>query len=135
VETQRGGRRINVRLYIGVGLAIAATTVVLASTGPRPEREMTGTINREGGACLQLERWGLFGWDIIGQTYSVTDVRDANWHSPPALNPPCDVVPEAIYKVRMPLDARPAVFRICGLADEKACLEFTMVEFVGTPGP
>lgn len=135
MDPKESVRRPNPRIYIGVGLAIVALTIVMATTGPRPETEMTGLMRRLGGACLQLEQWGLFGWDIIGQTYSVSDVRDANWHSPPLTNPPCDTVPEAEYLIRMPLNARPDVYRICGLADDRACIEFTMTEFVGTPGP
>jgi hypothetical protein len=120
---------------IGIGLTAVVLIGVMALTGPRPETEMTGLIRRMGGACVQLEQWGLFGWVIVGQSYSVSDILDGDWHTPPSSNPPCEDVPEAAYLVRMPLEAAPDVYRLCGLADDWGCLEFTMIPLERTPAP
>ena len=107
----------------------------MSLTGPRPETESSGLIARTGGVCLQLERWGMFGWVIGGQTYSETDVTNGVWHSQPSSNPPCEAAPEADYEIRLPPDAAPDVYRLCGLADERGCLEFILDPTVGSPGP
>lgn len=117
------------------GLA-GALIVLFGATGPRIEAEASGPIRRTGGACLQLERWGLFGWSVVGQAYGVADIRSGVWH-PPLDAPPCDrSVPRQSYMVRQPVDAPLGKYRICGLDDDGSCLEFRRVEFdPGPPGP
>ena len=112
-----------------------AVIVLMSITGPRPETESSGVITRAGGVCLQLERWGLFGWAIGGQTYSEADIANGDWHQPPSSNPPCEDAPEADYEVSLPPDAAPDVYRLCGLADERGCIEFTLLPAEATPGP
>lgn len=119
---------------IGIALASIVLIAVMSFTGPRPQAESRGEIARVGGACLQLEQWGLFGWVIVGQTYSELDVAGAEWRSPPSSNPPCDDAPEAEYTVRLPADAVPDVYRVCGLDDEGECLQFRLVR-AATPEP
>lgn len=113
---------------------IGALLVVLATTGPRPSTEISGSIRRIGGVCLELERWDLLGWKVIGQTHTVTDTRNGVWHEA-SDSPPCSAVPKQTYLVRMPFDAPSDTYRICGLADEQPCMEFRRVPFVGSPGP
>lgn len=127
------GRRT---LLLAVAGLTGALFVVLGLTGPRIEAEASGPVRRTGGVCLQLERWGLFGWDVVGQTYGVLDVRRGRWH-PPQDPPPCDrSIPEQLYMVRLPADTPNGRYRICGLSDAEPCLEFRKVEFVpGPPGP
>lgn len=127
------GRRT---LLLAVAGLTGALFVVLGLTGPRIEAEASGPVRRTGGVCLQLERWGLFGWDVVGQTYAVIDVRRGRWH-PPRDPPPCDSsIPEQLYMVRLPTDTPNGRYRICGLGDAEPCLEFRKVEFVpGPPGP
>lgn len=127
MTSEPGSYRPNIRLYILVAIAVVVTTIVLASTGPTPATQSTGTVSRLGGVCLQLERWGLFGWDIIGQSYSVADVEDGRWHLPPTTSPPCEVVEDQEYVVLLPDGALPDSYRVCGLADEQGCLEFQLV--------
>ena len=119
-------RRPNPRVYIAVGVLMVALMILMASTGPEPEVEVEGSLTRVGGTCLQLEQWALFGWDIVGQTYSASDVEKANWYTPPSSNPPCDDAPEAEYLITLPADSDPDVYRVCGLADERGCIEFTL---------
>lgn len=99
---------------------------LMSFTGPRPETESSGVITRTGGVCLQLERWGLFGWVIGGQTYSESDITSGNWHRPPSSSPPCEETPEAEHEISLPPDAASDVYRLCGLADERGCLEFIL---------
>ena len=113
---------------------ILALFVVLATTGPRPSTEISGTIRRIGGVCLELERWDLFGWKVIGQTHTVSDTQNGVWHEP-SDSPPCSTVPNQAYLVRMPFNALNDSYRICGLADEQPCLEFRRVPFESSPGP
>ena len=113
---------------------VVALLVVLATTGPRPETEISGSIRRFGGVCLQLERWDLFGWRVIGQTHTVSDTQNGVWHKA-SDRPPCAAVPNQTYLVRMPFEAPNDTYRICGLADEQPCVEFSRVPFVGSPGP
>ncbi len=108
--------------------------VVLALVGPQPDRTVSGVIRRRGGVCLELEKWGLLGWTVIGQSYTVSDIGTGTWH-PPVEEPPCTSIPEALYLIRLPFDAPSGVYRICGLADDQGCTEFRRVPFVGTPGP
>lgn len=77
----------------------------------------------------------MFGWVIVGQTYTESDLIDAIWHTPPSPIPSCQQAPEEEYVVRLPSDAVPDVYRLCGLVDELGCLEFrlTSAEAVGTP--
>jgi len=121
------------KILAGSALVIALL-VVLATTGPRPETEISGSIRRFGGVCLQLERWDLFGWNVIGQTHTVSDTQNGRWHEASA-RPPCAFVPEQTYLVRMPFEAPNDSYRICGLADEQACVEFRRVPFDPSPGP
>lgn len=113
---------------------VVAFVVVLAVTGPRPSTEISGSILRLGGVCLELERWSLFSWEVVGQTFTVEDVSTGVWHQP-AETPPCASVNEQLYRVRMPFDAPHDVYRLCGLADSQPCLEFKRVPFEGSPGP
>ena len=121
------------RILAGSTLAIALL-VVLATTGPRPETEISGTIRRLGGVCLELERWDLFGWRVIGQSHTVSDTQNGIWHEV-SDSPPCADVPEQNYLIRMPFEAPNDAYRICALADEHPCLEFRRVPFQGSPGP
>ena len=126
-----GGRR---GLLLAAVALTVALIVLLATTGPQPELEASGPVRRDGGICLQLERWSLFGWRAIGQTHDVEDVTMGFWHEP-IDSPPCDSeVPEQIYLVRPPPDAPPGSYRICGIFDDEPCLEFVRVEFVPGPG-
>ena len=127
MTSEPGPYRPNIKLYILVGLLIVVTTIFLASTGPSPTTESTGSVTRLGGVCLQLERWGLFGWDIIGQSYSEADVEDGRWHLPPTTNPPCEIVEEQEFVVLLPEDAPLDSYRVCGLADDRGCLEVQLV--------
>lgn len=117
---------------IGLGVLAVAAIVLMASNGPRPVAESSGVVSRLGGVCLQLERWGLFGWAIGGQAYTETDIADGDWHSPPSSSPPCEQVPEAEYVVTLPADAAPDVYRLCGLADERGCFEFRLTAGTAT---
>jgi hypothetical protein len=121
------------KILAGLALVIALL-VVLATTGPRPETEISGSIRRFGRVCLQLERWDLFGWSVIGQTHTVSDTQSGVWHEA-SDRPPCALVPEQTYLVRMPFEAPNDSYRICGLADEQACVEFRRVPFDRSPGP
>lgn len=121
------------KILAGLALVVALL-VVLATTGPRPETEISGSIRRFGGVCLQLERWDLFGWSVIGQTHTVSDTQNGIWHKA-SDRPPCAFVPEQTYLVRMPVEAPNDSYRICGLADEQACVEFRRVPFDRSPGP
>jgi hypothetical protein len=110
---------------VAVLVAAAAVIPVMAFTGPRPETEISSPmITRSGGVCLQLEQWGLFGWVIRGQTYTESDLVEANWRTPPSSDPPCEQVPTAEQAVRLPEDAPSDVYRLCGLADDLGCVSF-----------
>ncbi len=111
-----------------VALAVALI-VLLSATGPNLENQISGPLRRAGGACLSLEKWGLFGWRELGQTRTVHDTQNGIWHDPVA-EPPCADVPHQIYLVRPPFDAPTGSYRICGLADEEPCIEFERIEFV-----
>ena len=113
---------------------VAAAIVVLAFTGPRPEPEASGSIRRFGGVCVELERWALLGWSVVGQAYTVADVANGIWYEPTD-EPPCADVPTQTYLIRMPNDGQTGAYRLCGLADLEPCIEFTRVPFIGTPGP
>ena len=76
----------------------------------------------------------LFGWRVIGQTYTVADIQNGVWH-PEVEDPPCADVREATYLIRPPFDAPEGAYRICPLLDTEPCIEFTKVPFEGTPGP
>ena len=119
---------------IAIGALVAAALVLLSLTGPRPDQEISGAIRRRGGVCLQLEKWGLFGWSVVGQTHTVADIQTGTWR-PAIEDPPCAEVPDALYLVRLPFDAPNGTYRICGLDDDRTCIEFRRVPFTGTPGP
>ena len=122
-----------IRILAASGL-VAALIVVFVTTGPSPEIKASGTIRRFGGVCLELEKWQLFGWSVIGHTHTVANTQEGVWH-PPTDSPPCAVVPEQIYLIRPPFDAPNGTYRICGLAEDHACVEFRRVPFESTPGP
>lgn len=108
--------------------------MVLSLTGPQPDTTISGGIRRRGGVCLELERWAMLGWRTVGQSFTVSDIQTGTWH-PPLNEPPCAEVPTALYLIRLPFDATTGVYRLCGLADDQACIEFRRVPFRGTPGP
>jgi hypothetical protein len=113
------------RLRIVVtALAAAAVVLLMAFTGPNPETQVTSTVTRTGGVCLQLEQWGLFGWVIRGQVYTESDLANSDWHTPASSSPPCEQAPIAEQEVRLPASADPDVYRVCGLADDLGCLQF-----------
>jgi hypothetical protein len=120
---------------IGIGVAVLVLAVIMSFTGPDPEFEATSEITRVGGVCLQMEQWGMFGWVIVGQTYSEQDIARAEWRTPPSSNPPCEDTPEVEQQISLPPDAQPDVYRICGLADELGCLTFTLAQPEETPEP
>lgn len=123
-------------LILAVGSLLAAAVVFLAATGPNPATEASGPIRRAGGACLQLERWTITGWQVVGQSYSVGDIRDGIWHD--AVDPPpCTPgISQQIYMIRPPFDAPVGIYRLRGLDDSNEDLEFRRIEFVpGPPGP
>jgi hypothetical protein len=109
-------------LPLGVAGLAAGIAVLLALTGPQAEDEVVSSVTRPGGVCLQLERWGLFGWRIVGQTHTVAEMQASAW-TEPVEDPPCAVVEERSYLVRV-FDQPPGVYRLCGLADDNACIEF-----------
>lgn len=115
----------------GLILAVAGLTIALvvlfASTGPRPTEEASGSIRRSGGVCLELEHWSLLGWAPVGQTHSVEDMQNSVWR-PPQDAPPCVDVPQREYLVRI-FDQPSGIYRLCGLADDRACVEFRKVPF------
>ena len=113
---------------------MAGFLLLLATTGPNPDTVVSGTIRRFGGVCLELEKWRLFGWGVVGHTYTVADTQNGIWREP-IDNPPCADVREQFYLVRPPFDAPDGTYRICGLVDEQPCVEFSRVPFVGSPGP
>lgn len=123
-----------VRRLVVLGVAIGALLLLLVSTGPRPADEYSGVVRRLGGACLQLERWDLFGWSVVGQTFTIDDTRTGAWKVP-VPDPPCRELSDRQILVRLPRDAPDGVYRLCGLADDRACMEFRRVPFEGTPGP
>lgn len=122
------------RKLLVAAVAIGAILLVLVSTGPRPSAEHSGTVRRLGGPCLELERWDLFGWNVVGQTYTVEDTRTGTWHRA-VEDPPCMELGDRQILVRLPPDAPEDTYRLCGLADDRACIEFRRVPFEGTPGP
>ncbi|MEE8375778.1 MAG: hypothetical protein V3S26_05620 [Acidimicrobiia bacterium] len=113
---------------------IVALLVVLVTTGPRPDTVISGSIRRIGGVCLQLERWDLFGWRVVGQTHTVSDMQNGVWHEA-SESPPCAAVLKQSYLVRLPFEAPNGTYRICGLADEQPCIELRRVPFRSSPGP
>lgn len=123
------------RVAIGGGIGVIAIVLVLAATGPRPDLEMNSTIRRMGGPCLQLEQWGLFGWSVIGTTGTMTQATNGDWQAPDAATS-CQDVEDGLVLVRLPPDATPDSYRICGTADDEGCLVVRAVPFEGDgPGP
>ena len=59
---------------------------------------------------------------------TAADQEDANWRNPPRLSPACEIVPEDEYLITLPANSPADVYRVCGLGDERPCLEFTMLE-------
>ncbi len=119
------------RLISAFGGGVVALLVVLVTTGPKGDVEISGNIQRLGGPCLQLEQWGLFGWVVIGQTTTVTQLTSGNWQVP-VDDPQCPDVNEKSFLVRLPVNARPDTYRLCGLADDRACITLELVPFVAT---
>jgi hypothetical protein len=125
------------RVVVG-GLALAGFLLLVSLAGtPRPDTEVSGIVRRQGGACVELEKWGLFGWTSTHQAYSISDIVYAEWHRPPVDVPPCEPSDDAASRlIRMPLDAQSGIYRICGLEDDRGCIEFSVVPFEpGEPGP
>ena len=118
-------------LFLAVAGLAVALVVLLSSTGPRPDQEISGSVRRNGGVCLELEHWSLLGWTVVGQTHTVEDMQNSIWR-PAQEDPPCASVPERQYLVRV-FDRPPGIYRVCGLADEHPCVEFRRVPFVN-PG-
>lgn len=117
-----GGRR---RRFLAVAGLAAGLAVFLAVTAPRVDQEVDATLRRTGGVCLELERWTLLGWTTVGQTHSVEDMRRSVWR-PVVPDPPCALVPERDYLVRVFAEP-PGIYRLCGLADDKGCVQFRRV--------
>lgn len=117
-----GGRG---RLAAAVTGMAAGLAVIMAVTAPPVDEEVEATVRRSGGVCLQLERWTPFGWATVGQTHSVADIRNSLWR-PSVENPPCAAVPEREYLIRIFAEP-PGIYRMCGLADDNACMEFRRV--------
>lgn len=128
-------RRARYKLIVVAAIAVVALLIVAAMTGPNPDEDRTANFRRLGGPCLQLEQWSLFGWAVIGQTHSLTQATNGNWQ-PATEDPPCQDLDDSLILVRMPLEASPDAYRLCGVADDRACLTFNLVEFESTgPGP
>ncbi len=110
----------------GLVLAVAGFAVgfvtFLAITGPTVDQEVVSSVRRSGGVCLELERWTLMGWAVVGQTHSVRDMQSSTWQ-PAVDEPPCARVPERAYLVRV-FEQPPGTYRLCGLADENGCVQF-----------
>lgn len=116
-----------------VSLAVGVFAV-LSFTGPTSDTEVSGTIRRAGGVCLELSRWSLLGWSVVGQTTSVTDIQNGDWGDPVA-EPECDEIPEREYLVRI-FNQPYGTYRMCGLADDRGCIVFRRVPFSrSAPGP
>jgi hypothetical protein len=103
------------------GLAVGLA-VFLALTAPPVDLEIDAAVQRTGGVCLELERWTLFGWNKVGQTHTVEDIRKSFWRQA-AADPPCADVPERDYLVRV-FTQPPGIYRLCGLVDDNACIRF-----------
>lgn len=128
----RAGR---VRWALGLAFGAVALLVLLSTTGPNPDETFTGNIRRLGGPCLTLERWGLFGWRTIGQTETVTQTISGDWQEP-SDDLGCSDVEDSLILIRMPPDAALDAYRICGVADDRACLTFRLTSFESSgPGP
>ncbi len=122
------------RLLAGA-VAIAGLFLLLSLTGPNPDEEASGSVHRLGGACLTLQEWGLFGWTVVGETYTIADAQNGRWHIP-TKPPPCQDVPVQTYLIRLPFDGPEGTYRICGLADDEPCVNVRRVPFdPGPPGP
>ncbi len=119
------------RIVAAAALVVGLLTL-LSLTGPQPDLTVSGTVRRFGGVCLELERWGLTGWRLVGQSHTVSDIQNGVWH-PRAESPPCAQVQHREYLIRPPFDAPNGVYRLCGLDDERPCVEFRRVPFQGTP--
>lgn len=126
---------LKTRFLIGAGVGLLALLILLSSTGPNPDTEFTGRVRRLGGPCLTLEQWGLFGWATIGQTTTLTQATTGKWQNlSDGLE--CNDVDDSLILVRMPIGAKPGVYRICGVADDEACTTLHLVPFESDgPGP
>jgi hypothetical protein len=114
-----GGRGRRVMAVAGL---VAGLALILAVTGPPVDEEIDAAVQRTGGVCLELERWTLFGWNRVGHTHTVEDIRKSNWR-PATPDPPCAEVPEREYLVRV-FTEPPGVYRLCGLDDDNDCIRF-----------
>lgn len=112
-------------LLFAVAALAAGVAVFLGVTGPYFDEEVDSSLRRRGGVCLELERWTLLGWSTVGQTHSVRDMQSSTWR-PPVDDPPCVEVPERNYLVRV-FAQPPGIYRMCGLADDNACVQFRRV--------
>lgn len=117
-----GDRRGMVLAVAGLAAGFA---MFLALTGPEVDEDVASSLRRAGGVCLELERWTLLGWSVVGQTHSVRDMQSSSW-VPAVDDPPCADVPERNYLVRV-FAQPPGIYRLCGLADDNACVQFRRV--------
>lgn len=123
------------RIVIGSLLGVVALLALLAFTGPSADREISGVVQRTGGPCLNLERWGLFGWTSIGNTNSLPQATRGEWDAVDT-EAACNDITDSVVLVRMPTDTEPGVYRICGTADALPCLTVRVVPFESDgPGP
>lgn len=113
-------------LILAVAGFVAGFVAFLAITTPSVDQEVVSSVRRTGGVCLELERWTLVGWRVVGQTHSVRDMQSSSWQRP-VPDPPCADVPERAYLVRV-FEQRPGIYQLCGLADENGCVQFRRVE-------
>jgi hypothetical protein len=126
-------RDLDRRVLIGVGVGVVALLLLMASTGPNPDQRLTSNFRRVGGPCLELEQWGMFGWTVVGQTHSLSQVTSGQWQVPME-GPPCTDIQDTQILVRMPATAPFDDYRICGIADDQGCITFQLVPFFGDGG-
>ncbi len=116
-------------------IILTGLLLILSSTGPDPELEASNVVRRDGGVCLLLEKWGLFGWTAVGQIHTILESQQATWH-PPGTELRCQDVPTQTYLIRLPIGGSDGVYRLCGLDGDGPCVEFRRVPFdPGEPGP
>ncbi len=123
------------RIVIGSLFGVVALLALLAFTGPTTDREISGVVQRLGGPCLTLERWGLFGWAPIGRTTDLPQATRGVWRDFEN-QAACEDIVDSVILLRMPIGVEPGVYRICGTADDLACLIVRVVPFESDgPGP
>ena len=123
------------RIVIGSLFGIVAFVALLSSTGPTTDREISGVVQRMGGPCLTLERWGLFGWVSIGRTNDLPQATRGLWADFDE-EAECEDIADSVILLRMPIGVEPGVYRICATADDFPCLIVRVVPFEPDgPGP